>query len=148
MISFGSVSILKFITIFPSIFKMSTFQDTFFCSFQALYASPKVKSNWIFIFYTVLRLMFFIKHFFSKCEQLCKKLQIFPYLVKTFLSEIFFCENLQKKEIFIFCAILIILKIRALQVKLFKELQRGYALTHWFLLDRYLTKFSIFYKFC
>ena len=38
------------------------------------------------------KMKFFIKDFFSKCDQICRKLRIWSHLLKKFLMEnLFFC---------------------------------------------------------
>ena len=48
-------------------------------------------SNYIYsLLYTAQKMEFFIRNFFSKCDQICQKLRIWSYLLKTSLMENFF----------------------------------------------------------
>ena len=46
---------------------------------------------------TVQKMKFSIKDFFSTCDQICKKLQIWPHLLRKFLMENFIFRAVRTK---------------------------------------------------
>ena len=59
----------------------------------------------LIIKFTAQKIKFFIKDFFSKCHQICRKLWIWPHLLNKFLMENFIfwavnCTNAYRKQIF------------------------------------------------